>query len=62
MQTGLVTGLVSKVTAPLRASTRPLIEEPVVAVIDVKAKILPTKLEFVPSVADEPTCQKTLHA
>jgi hypothetical protein len=31
-------------------------------VIDAKAMIVPTKRVPVPSVAEEPTCQKTLHA
>jgi hypothetical protein len=31
-------------------------------VIDVNAKMEPTKLVVVPMVADEPTCQKTLQA
>lgn len=54
--------LVSNVTAPLRARIEPLTEAPVVTVTDVKARIFPAKLELVPSVADEPTCQKTLQA
>ena len=61
-QVGLLTGLVSKVTAPLRANTLPSTEAPVFTVTDAEAKIVPAKLEFVPSVADEPTCQKILHA
>jgi hypothetical protein len=35
---------------------------PVVAVIDAMAIIVPTKTELVPSVAELPTCQNTLHA
>ena len=61
-QVGLLTGLVSKVTAPLRANTLPSTEAPVFTVTEAEAKIVPAKLEFVPSVADEPTCQKILHA
>jgi hypothetical protein len=53
---------VSKVTAPLRASSLPATVAPVVAVIDVRARMLPAKLEPVPRVAELPTCQKTLHA
>ncbi len=34
---------------------------PVVTEIEVKAMIVPTKLELVPNVAELPTCQKTLH-
>jgi hypothetical protein len=35
---------------------------PVWTVIDARARMLPTKVEFVPSVAELPTCQKTLQA
>ena len=62
LQTGFVTELVSSVTAPLRARRRPFMEAPVVAVIEVKAIRVPKKLELVPRVADEPTCQKILQA
>ena len=58
----LVILFVSKVTAPLRANTRPTTFAPVVRVADVKAKIFPLNVEFVPSVAELPTCQKTLQA
>ena len=51
----------SSVTAPLRASTRPSIVTPVVTVMLVSARMLPRKVEPVPSVAELPTCQKTLH-
>ncbi len=61
-QVGLVTESVSNVTAPLRAKTLPLTTAPVVTVTEVKAKRVPTKVEFVPRVADEATCQKTLQA
>jgi hypothetical protein len=54
--------LSSNVTAPLRASIRPLTVAPVFRVIEVRAMRVPTKLVVVPRVADEPTCQKTLHA
>jgi hypothetical protein len=54
--------LVSNVTAPLRANNLPSTVAPVFAVIDVKARTLPAKLEFVPRVAELPICQKTLHA
>ena len=53
---------VSSVTAALRASTRPSIVTPVVTVIDVRARMLPAKTEFCPSVAELPTCQTTLQA
>jgi hypothetical protein len=52
---------VSIVTAPFRASARPSITTPVVTVMEVNARIEPAKFEFVPSVAELPTCQKTLH-
>jgi hypothetical protein len=35
---------------------------PVVAVIEVNANTVPTKLDAVPKVAEEPTCQNTLQA
>ncbi|KJK57224.1 hypothetical protein UK12_17650 [Saccharothrix sp. ST-888] len=53
--------LVSSVTEPLRASARPSMLAPVVTVIDVRARMLPTKVELVPRVAELPICQKTLH-
>jgi hypothetical protein len=52
----------SSVTAPLRASTRPSTVTPVVTVAEVRAMSVPTKPEPVPSVAELPTCQYTLHA
>ncbi len=58
----LVTVFVSNVTAPFRANTLPSTFAPVVSVADVKARIFPLKVEFAPSVAELPTCQKTLHA
>ncbi len=61
-QTALVITLVSKVTAPFFAKSLPSTVAPVVAVMDVKAKIFPRKAEVVPSVAELPTCQKTLQA
>ncbi len=60
--TGFVTVLESTVTAPLRASTRPSTFAPVVIVVDVKETMVPLKIEFVPSVAELPTCQMTLQA
>jgi hypothetical protein len=56
----LVIVSVSSVTAPFRASTRPSIVTPVVTVMLVSARIVPRKVEPVPSVAELPTCQKTL--
>ena len=61
-QAGTVTTLESNVTAPLRANSRPVIEAPVVALTEVNASTVPTNTEFVPSVAELPTCQNTLHA
>ena len=52
--------LVSKVTAPSRASTRPSMLAPVARVIDVRATIVPLNAEPAPIVALPPTCQKTL--
>jgi hypothetical protein len=52
--------LVSKVTAPLRASIRPIEVAPVCMVIDVNAKMVPRKLVAVPIVAELPICQNTL--
>jgi len=54
--------LVSNVTAPFRASALPSNFAPVVTAIDVSASMFPAKTEFVPRVAELPTCQKTLQA
>jgi hypothetical protein len=54
--------LESKVTAPFRAKARPSTVAVVFSVIDVKARMFPLKVVFVPRVAELPTCQKTLHA
>ncbi len=59
--------LVSMVTAPFpslsaSASSRPFTDAPLFAVMDVKAKMVPLKIEPVPSVAELPTCQKTRQA
>jgi hypothetical protein len=59
---GMVKVLSSRETWPLRASARPATTVPVVTVIEVNAMIVPTKFEFVPSVAELPTCQYTWHA
>jgi hypothetical protein len=61
-QFGTVMVSSSRVTAPLRASTRPMMVSPVVTVIDVRARTLPWNAEPVPRVAELPTCQKTLQA
>lgn len=57
---GLMMVFVSRVTAPLRASARPTTVAPVVRVMLCSAMTVPTSLELVPSVAELPTCQKTL--
>jgi hypothetical protein len=54
--------VVSSVTAPLRASSRPSTSTPVFAVIEVSAMTVPTNVVPVPRVAELPTCQNTLHA
>src|SRR6185436_10218321 len=58
----MVIVLESKVTAPFRANSLPSTAAPVVTVMEVKARMLPLKTEVVPSVAELPTCQKTLAA
>jgi hypothetical protein len=57
----LVTVLVSRLTWPVRARRRPTTSPPVLAETDANAMIVPTKSVPVPSVAEEPTCQWTLH-
>ena len=59
---GWVNVLVSSVTAPFRAKARPCTVAPVVTVIEVSARMLPTNTELVPNVAELPTCQNTLQA
>jgi hypothetical protein len=61
-QVGLVKVSSSNVTAPVRARARPWTVTLVVTVIEVRARMFPTKTELVPSVAELPTCQKTLHS
>jgi len=51
--------LVSNVTAPSRANNCPCTVAPVLAVMEIIASMCPTKLEFVPKVAELPTCQNT---
>ena len=58
----LVMTLSSSVTLPLRASARPWTVAPVCTEIDVRARIVPMNAVPVPSVAELPTCQNTLHA
>ena len=52
--------LLSRVTAPLRASALPSRLAPVVSAMLVSARMLPTKEVEVPTVAELPTCQNTL--
>src|SRR3984893_15295224 len=54
--------LVSNVTAPVRAYSPQFDDTPVVAVMEISARMLPMKLVPVPKVAELPTCQKTLAA
>ena len=62
-QEGTLIVLSSKVTAPLRARTRPVTDAPVSSVAEVRAMMVPTKsVVSVPRVAELPTCQNTLHA
>lgn len=62
LQSGAVIILLSRVTAPLRASKRPSTVAPVIAVMDVKARMFPAKSVPVPRVAELPTWKKTLQA
>jgi len=54
--------LLSKVTAPIRVRALPSRFALVNSEIDWSASIVPLETEFVPRVAEEPTCQKTLEA
>lgn len=62
LQAAWVKVLSSKLTSPLRASTRPATVAPVWTLIEVRARTVPAKLELVPSVAELPTTQKTSQA
>lgn len=55
------TTFVSRVTAPFSARSRPSMAAPVFIVTDAEARIVPAKSESVPMVAEDPTCQNTLH-
>ena len=61
-QVGVVKVLLSSVTDPLIARARPWTVTPLVTVIEVKAMRFPAKTELVPSVAELPICQNTLHS
>jgi hypothetical protein len=54
---GLVTVLLSKVTAPFCASSLPSTVAVVLAVIEVRARMLPWNCVVVPRVAELPICQ-----
>jgi hypothetical protein len=59
---GTVIVFVSMVTAPLIARARPINDVPETSVIDVVARMVPANAVPAPNVADDPTCQNTLHA
>ena len=54
--------LESRVTAAVRANSRPSTAAPVVTVMEAKARMFPLNTEPVPRVAELPTCQNTLAA
>ena len=54
-------GVVDQRDRAVRASSLPSTVTPLLSEIDSSARMLPAKVELVPSVADEPTCQNTLH-
>jgi hypothetical protein len=60
--TAILTSLVSKTTAPVRAIKEPAFEAPVVSVTLARAIMSPAKVVPVPNVAELPTTQRTLHA
>jgi hypothetical protein len=55
-------GLLSNVTAAFLAKALPFRTVPVPSEMDENARMFPTNVEPVPSVAELPTCQKTLAA
>jgi hypothetical protein len=57
-QVGRVMVLLSRLTWPFLANTRPATVAPVCTDAEVNAKMLPTKVVWVPRVAELPTCQK----
>ena len=61
-QVATVTWFVSKVTVAPRAKALPSMVVPAPTVIDVNARMFPCMIEFAPSVAELPTCQKMLQA
>jgi hypothetical protein len=61
-QVGTEMTLSFRVTAPVCAKTRPSTLAPESSVTEANARIVPTKDVVLPSVAELPTCQKTLQA
>src|SRR5438477_96561 len=59
---GNLMSLESRVTAAVRAKSRPSTFAPVVTVMEAKARMFPLNTDPVPRVAELPTCQKTLAA
>src|SRR5437867_13392587 len=59
---GNLMSLESRVTAAVRANSRPSTVTPVVTVMEAKARMFPLNTEPVPKVAELPTCQNTLAA
>src|ERR1700719_171443 len=57
-----VIGFVSSVTAPVSAKIRPSTLAPVLTVSLTLARMLPTRMVLVPTVAELPTCQNTFPA
>ncbi len=57
---GMIVSSIS-VTAPLLARSRPFTVTVSLTLIDWSARMVPTNDELVPSVAELPTCQNTLH-
>lgn len=57
-----MTGLLSNVTAPVRASALPFRVAPVSSETLASAIMVPAKVVVVPSVAELPTCQNTSSA
>src|SRR5437764_747207 len=61
-QPAIVITLVSVDTSAVMPNARPRIDVPVVTVTAACARIVPPKMEFVPSVAALEICQNALHA
>jgi hypothetical protein len=60
VQLDVVNVSLMSVTSPFRANARPWTVTPFASVMDVRARIVPTKVEPEPRVAELVTCQKTL--